>query len=191
MTNDLNGRIRAIGDIVGVHIWSMPTFLDERGRLFKASTSSSLSAIPIQFETYEHFLTESHFNVFRGMHFQGHPHSVSKIISIIQGAATDYLFDMRTDSATFRKLQVINLDEKVPSSIFIPAGVAHGYLALAEKTIISYRMNGPFCPNCDAGFSGELVADFLPISLKETIRSARDIVLKNFGEFHYESACGI
>ena len=184
-------EIRAIGDLVGVHVWSMPTHIDDRGRLFKASSNSDLAEIPIQFETYEHFLTESRPNVFRGMHFQGHPHSVSKIISIIQGAATDYLFDMRSDSATFRKLQVINLNEKVPLSIFIPAGVAHGYLALAEKTIISYRLNGPFCSKCDSGFDGELVANYLPIPLGETLRSTRDRALKPFGEFYYESDCRI
>lgn len=189
MSGNSNGEIRATGNLVGVHVWSMPTHVDDRGRLFKASSNSDLAEIPIYFETYEHFLTESRVNVFRGMHFQGHPHSVSKIISIIQGAATDYLFDMRSDSATFRKLQVINLDEKMPLSIFIPAGVAHGYLALAEKTIISYRMNGPFCSNCDGGFGGELVANYLPIPFAETIRSPRDSALKPLEEFLYESEC--
>jgi dTDP-4-dehydrorhamnose 3,5-epimerase len=191
VTGNSNDEIQTIGDIVGVHVWSMPTHIDERGRLFKASTNSDLAAIPIKFETYEHFLTESRINVFRGMHFQGDPHPVSKIISIIQGAVTDYLFDMRSNSATFKRLQVINLDEKEPLSIFIPAGVAHGYLALVEKTIISYRMNRPFCSNCDSGFGGELVADFLPVPLDETIRSARDNALKPFGEFHYESECSV
>lgn len=181
--------ITNIGNVDDVRVWSMPTHLDVRGRLFKAYSLSNVELLPIPFNTHEHFFTESHENVFRGMHFQGDPHPVSKIISIVQGSAIDFLFDMRQDSATFRNLQIVNLDEKNPSSIFIPTGVAHGYLATTEKTIISYRMDGAFCANCDGGFSGELLDNFLPIPFKNTIQSARDSVLVQFQDYNYFSKC--
>lgn len=178
-----------IGNVMGVGVWQMPTHPDVRGRLFKAYSSADTELFPIPFDTYEHFFTESKKNVFRGMHFQGSPHAVSKIISVVLGKAKDFLFDMREDSKTFGNLQIVELDESAPASIFIPAGVAHGYLALAEKTIISYRMDGPFCGKCDGGFSGELVASYLPILLSETIRSTRDIDLDVFEKHHYNSEC--
>ena len=168
----------------------MPTHPDMRGRLFKAYTAADPELFPIPFDTYEHFFTESRKNVFRGMHFQGNPHAVSKIISVVLGKAKDFLFDMREESETYGNLQIVDLDESTPTSIFIPAGVAHGYLALAEKTIISYRMDRPFCGNCDGGFSGELVAGYLPILLAETIRSVRDAELVAFENYHYKSECG-
>jgi dTDP-4-dehydrorhamnose 3,5-epimerase len=181
--------ITKIGDVDDVRVWSMPTHPDFRGRLFKASSSANIELFPIPFNTYEHFFTESHKNVFRGMHFQGDPHPVSKIISIVQGSAIDFLFDMREDSATYRNLQIVNLDEQNPSSIFIPAGVAHGYLATTEKTIISYRMNGAFCANCDGGFSGQLLDNFLPIPFEDTIQSPRDSFLFKFQDYTYFSKC--
>ena len=187
--NNTNPIITKIGNVDDVCVWSMPAYPDARGRLFKAYSSANIELFPIPFHTYEHFFTESHLNVFRGMHFQGNPHAVSKIISIVQGSAIDFLFDMRENSATFRNLQVINLDETSPSSIFIPTGVAHGYLATSEKTIISYRMNGPFCADCDGGFSGELFANSLPIPFAKTIRSARDVDLLNFDDYEYVSKC--
>ena len=189
MLNNTDPIITKIGNVDDVHVWSMPTYPDVRGRLFKAYSSASIELFPIPFDTYEHFFTESHLDVFRGMHFQGNPHSVSKIISIVQGSAIDFLFDMRENSATFRSLQVINLDATSPSSIYIPTGVAHGYLATSEKTIISYRMNGPFCANCDGGFSGELLANSLPIPFAKTIQSARDADLLNFDDCKYVSKC--
>ncbi len=167
----------------------MPIYNDNRGRLFKAYETTNSSTSSGSFVTHEHFFTESRKNVFRGMHFQGSPHSVSKIISIVEGAAIDFLFDMRRRSLTFRKLQIINLDEKEPASIYIPVGVAHGYLSVAEKTIISYKMDGPFCSKCDSGFNGELVSYLLPIPLTETIRSHRDTALLPFQEFQYSSIC--
>lgn len=178
-----------IGNVEGVHVWSMPNHPDLRGRLFKAYTAADTESFPTPFNTYEHFFTESKKNVFRGMHFQGNPHAVSKIVSLVHGKAIDFLFDMREDSKTFRNLQIVNLDEAEPASIFIPTGVAHGYLALAEKTIISYRMDGPFCGNCDGGFSGDLVADHLPILLSETIQSVRDAELIQFQKYTYTSEC--
>ena len=181
--------ISRIGNVEGVKTWKMPTHPDIRGRLFKAYTADNIELFPIAFDTYEHFFTESKKNVFRGMHFQGSPHAVSKIVSMVHGKATDFLFDMREDSETFGNLQIVNLDDAEPASIFIPTGVAHGYLALAEKTIISYRMDNPFCGKCDGGFSAELVADFLPIPVSETIRSVRDVELIKFQEYKYSSEC--
>ena len=178
-----------IGNVMGVHVWQMPTHPDLRGRLFKAYTAADNELFPIPFDTYEHFFTESKKNVFRGMHFQGDPHAVSKIISVVLGKAKDFLFDMREESETYGNLQIVDLDASTPVSIFIPTGVAHGYLALSEKTIISYRMDRPFCGNCDGGFSGGMVASHLPLLLSETIRSIRDAELIEFEEHQYRSEC--
>ncbi|MEI7781784.1 MAG: dTDP-4-dehydrorhamnose 3,5-epimerase family protein, partial [Planctomycetota bacterium] len=68
-------------------------------------------------------------------------------------------------------------------------GVAHGYIALEDKTIISYKMDGFFCANCDGGISGEIINDYLPIDFSETIRSEKDLNLQSFENFHYESSC--
>lgn len=189
MTIKNNPENPKIGKVDGVHVWQMPTHPDLRGRLFKAYTADDISIFPVPFNTYEHFFTESNKHVFRGMHFQGHPHPVSKIISIVQGKAIDFLFDMRENSQTYGYLQILQLDEDNPISIFIPAGVAHGYLALREKTILSYRMDGPFCGNCDDGFSGELVAEYLPIQFSTTIKSPRDATLIDYQNFRYLSGC--
>lgn len=189
MDSKLADHIPTRGVIKDVHVWGMPCHPDVRGRLFKAYTTADSEIFPTPFETFEHFFTESRENVFRGMHFQGEPHAVSKIISIVQGEALDFLLDIRKDSDTFGTLQIIELSGATPSSIFIPSGVAHGYLSLQEKTIISYRLDGPFCGSCDGGFSGEIVASYLPVSMSETIQSPRDLGLIDFSKFEYKSDC--
>ena len=189
MNSKLSDEIPALGVIQDVRVWKMPCHSDVRGRLFKAYTTSETEIFPTPFETFEHFFTESRKNVFRGMHFQGEPHAVSKIISIVQGAALDFLLDIRKGSTTYGMLQIVELSGATPSSIFIPCGVAHGYLALQEQTIISYRLDGPFCANCDGGFSGEIVSSYLPISISETIQSQRDLELMSLSKFEYKSVC--
>lgn len=177
------------GSIDGAFTWDLPSFYDVRGKLSKAYTAGDNGSIPVTFNLFEHFFTYSDKNVFRGLHFQGAPHEVSKIVSIVQGKATDFLLDMRRDSPTFGNLQIRDFDSENPISIYIPIGVAHGYIALEDKTIISYKLDGFFCANCDGGISGEIISEYLPIDFADTIRSEKDLKLGSFENFHYESSC--
>jgi dTDP-4-dehydrorhamnose 3,5-epimerase len=176
-------------EILGVKVWSNEVHSDIRGSLIKFYSSEDSVNFPIPFVTFEHFITKSSINTFRGFHLQDMPHPVSKVISIISGRALDILFDARSDSETFGKIQVILLDPSSPKSIFIPIGVAHGYLALENDTIISYRMSGAFCKNCDSGFQVTGIEDILGRPLNETIRSKRDVELPDFKTYQYSSSC--
>ena len=167
----------------------MPTFPDIRGALRKAYVRGISGSFQVDFDMQEHFFTISKKDVFRGMHFQGAPHEVAKVVSLVQGEAIDFLLDARKNSRTFGHVQIQQFTQEKPVSIYIPVGVAHGYLSLKDNTIISYKMDGFFCGNCDGGISGEIVADYLPIDFEKTIRSDRDKQLQNFNNFDYQSSC--
>jgi len=177
------------GPIEGAYIWQMPNFQDVRGSLKKAYVVGDSGSFPVPFQMFEHFFTYSKKNVFRGMHFQGDPHGVSKIVSIIQGSATDFLLDFRVNSETYGNLKIQEMNSDNPVSIYIPQGVAHGYISLENETIISYKFDGFFCANCDAGISGEVVNEYLPIDFSATIRSEKDMNLQGIDNFKYESSC--
>jgi dTDP-4-dehydrorhamnose 3,5-epimerase len=169
-----------LGTVNGVYTWPMPVFNDIRGRLFKAFVAETGGSFPVYFNTYEHFFTESRKNVFRGMHFQMEPHAVAKVISLVRGKALVFLLDTRESSPTYGIVQKESFSQLTPLSIYIPIGVALGYLILEDETIISYRMDGAFCGNCDAGIDPEVISEFLPIRLLDTIRSERDLALQSF-----------
>lgn len=178
-----------LGLVDGVQIWKMPIFPDLRGGLRKAYVGGISGSFSVNFAMQEHFFTISKKDVFRGMHFQGRPHEVAKIVSLVQGEAIDFLLDARVDSKTYGNLQIQQMNQMNPVSIFIPVGVAHGYLSLKDNTIFSYKMDGFFCGNCDGGISGEIVSDYLPIDFEKTIRSDRDKQLQKFDGFEYQSSC--
>lgn len=177
------------GPIEGAYIWQMPDFQDFRGSLKKTYIAGDAGSFPAPFKIIEHFFTYSKKYVFRGMHFQGNPHGVSKIVSIIQGSATDFLLDLRVNSETYGNLKIQEMNSDNPVSIYIPQGVAHGYISLENETIMSYKFDNFFCPNCDAGISGEIVNEYLPVDFSATIRSEKDINLQNVNDFKYESSC--
>jgi len=178
-----------LGLVDGVQIWEIPAFPDVRGGLFKAYVGGTSGSFTVNFAMQEHFFTVSKKDVFRGMHFQGSPHEVAKIVSLVQGEAIDFLLDARSESKTYGNVQIQQLNQVNPVSILIPTGVAHGYLSLKDSTIISYKMDGFFCGNCDGGISGEIVSDYLPIAFEKTIRSDRDKQLQEFNGFEYKSSC--
>ena len=76
-------------------------------------------------------------NVVRGLHLQT-KYSQEKYVSVLKGAIFDVVVDLRKKSNTFGKHFKSILSDKNAKSIFIPAGFAHGFLALEKENIIYY-----------------------------------------------------
>ena len=76
-------------------------------------------------------------NVIRGLHLQT-KYPQEKYVSVLKGAIIDVVVDLRKKSKTFGKHFKPLLSDKNARSIFIPAGFAHGFLALKKENIIYY-----------------------------------------------------
>ena len=163
------------GAVSGVHVWQHKVFEDTRGKLSKVYVSDSEEFGSTEFQTFEHFFTFSKMSVFRGMHLQSGIHSSAKIVSLVYGSATDYLLDLRAESSTFGKLQIEKMNDKIPQSIYVPKGVAHGFLSHSDNTIFSYRYEVAFCQKCDSGISPKLIEPHIGIALGNLILSDRDV----------------
>ena len=180
-----------IGSIEGVETWEMPVFKDNRGQLKKDFVAGIPKSFSVEFNIIENFFTISRKNVFRGLHFQSKPHQLSKIVSIVQGSAIDFLLDLRENSPTFLNVFVQPLGNGNELSILIPKGVAHGYLSLEENTIMSYKFDGAYCKNCDSGVNGEIIKQFIPLDFSDTIQSGKDINLPLAFERLAPSSCAL
>ena len=82
-------------------------------------------------------MSKSKKNVLRGMHIQT-KNPQEKVISVIKGEIFDVVIDCRKNSKTFGKYFKIILSENNCKSLIIPAGFAHGFLALKKENIIFY-----------------------------------------------------
>ena len=93
----------------------------------------------------------SDYGVFRGMHFQKGEYSQSKLIRVINGEVLDIIYDLRKSSSSFGKYLSINL---LPGNIlFVPKGVAHGFLSLKSNTILNYKCDNFYNPESESGFN--------------------------------------
>lgn len=166
-----------LGGVSGVKVWSHKVFEDSRGKLSKVYVLDSEELGNISFQTFEHFFTFSKLNVFRGMHLQSGIHPSAKIVSLVFGSATDFLLDLRSESPTFGYLQIEKLNNKTSKSVYIPTGIAHGYVSHSDNTIFSYRYEVAFCQQCDSGINARIIEPYIGSQLNNLVISDRDLAM--------------
>ena len=82
-------------------------------------------------------LSKSKKNVVRGLHLQK-KFQQEKFVSVIKGKIFDVVVDLRKNSKTFGKHFSIILSSKNSTSLFIPAGFAHGFCSLEKENLVFY-----------------------------------------------------
>ena len=80
----------------------------------------------------------------RGMHYQAPPHGEVKLVRCTRGAIYDVIVDLRPDSGTRLAWAACELNAENRSAFYIPRGVAHGFLTLADDCEVAYQMSDFF-----------------------------------------------
>lgn len=80
----------------------------------------------------------------RGMHFQAPPHEEIKLIRCTRGAIYDVIVDLRRDSPTFRRWFGTELTAENRRMLYVPKGLAHGFLTLRPDSEVQYQMSQPY-----------------------------------------------
>ncbi len=83
-------------------------------------------------------LSYSKKNTLRGLHLQK-VKPQAKLITVAHGKILDVVVDLRKKSKTYGKHFSIKISQDSNFSLFIPEGLAHGFLCLSKKCIIYYK----------------------------------------------------
>jgi dTDP-4-dehydrorhamnose 3,5-epimerase len=144
--------IEAIQDVLdGVKLVTLKEFRDGRGRFVKSFHDTLLREAGIAFELKEEFYSTSHKNVLRGMHFQAPPHDHTKLVMCLSGEVIDVVLDLRKSSAFFGKSAGFRLSSTKAQFLYIPKGFAHGFLSLADHSMLIYKTDAVYTPEFDRG----------------------------------------
>ena len=76
-------------------------------------------------------------NVLRALHIQK-KFQQDKFVTVIKGKIFDVALDLRKRSKTYGKYYSIILSDKNSTSLFVPAGFAHGFCGLGKENLILY-----------------------------------------------------
>ena len=136
--------------IEGVLILEPKVFGDERGFFFESFNQRGFNEAvghPVDFVQDNH--SRSAKGVLRGLHFQRAPHAQGKLVRVTQGSVFDVAVDIRRDSATFGRWVGMELSAQNHRQLWIPPGLAHGFLVTSDSTDFLYKTTDYYRPEAE------------------------------------------
>jgi dTDP-4-dehydrorhamnose 3,5-epimerase len=124
--------------------WFMETFNEPR--FHQALNALGLHA-PRPFVQDNHSCSRR--GVLRGLHFQNRPHAQGKLVRVVRGAAWDVAVDIRPGSPTRGQWVGVELTAENNRQLWIPEGLAHGFLALEDDTHFLYKTTDVYAKDCE------------------------------------------
>ena len=133
--------------ISGAHIIEPEIFKDDRGfflETFNLDRYKALVSINIPFVQDNH--SRSGRATLRGIHFQKMKPQ-GKLVRVVNGNVFDVIVDIRENSPTLGHWEGIYLTGENKKQIWIPPGLAHGFVVLSEIADFEYKCTDYYDPD--------------------------------------------
>lgn len=121
-------------------------FGDSRGFFFESFNHRAFqeaAGLDISFVQDNH--SRSAQGVLRGLHYQLHQPQ-GKLVRVVRGAVFDVAVDIRQGSPTFGQWTGTELSEDNHRQLWIPPGLAHGFLVLSNSADFLYKTTDYYAP---------------------------------------------
>jgi len=124
----------------------------------------------------------------RGLHYQVNPHAQGKLVRVMSGAIFDVAVDLRKDSPTFGKWVGRSLSEDNGIALWIPAGFAHGFLALENQTRVMYKCDGAWAPESERSllYNDETLGVEWPIDVSKVNEKDADAPTLENADYNFQ-----
>lgn len=156
----------------GVDLVELCRHDDGRGWFLKLFEADAITAAGGDANVAEVFISTSRRGVVRGLHFQAPPKDHAKTVVCLAGRVVDVVVDLRRRSPTEGQVAKFHLDGDAPARLHVPAGLAHGFQALVEATVMAYVTSTGHAPEHDQGIRWDSVGADWPLA--PTAISERD-----------------
>ena len=138
-------------DIEGLLVVEPDIFRDDRGYFLESYNSDRYREAGIPDVFVQDNVSVSKKGVIRGLHYQTPPFAQGKLVSVPRGRVLDVVVDFRTGSPTFGRYVAVELSAENHRQFWIPAGFAHGFIALEDDTIFTYKVTNVYDKESDRG----------------------------------------
>ena len=136
-------------EIPGVLLLEPRVFTDDRGAFFESFNAAAFAAAvgrPVSFVQDNQSTSRRH--VLRGLHYQ-EPKPQGKLIRTLVGAIFDVAADIRPGSPSFGRWVGIELSAENRRQLWVPKGLAHGFLVLSESAEVLYKTTDFYATGCE------------------------------------------
>ena len=152
-------------------------FGDDRGFFFESFNQlafNQATGLDLQFVQDNH--SKSAKNVLRGLHYQLPPKAQGKLVRVVAGEVFDVAVDIRKDSPTFGQWVGKLLSAENKLQMWVPAGLAHGFLVLSDSAEFLYKTTDYYAPAYERSIAWNdpaLAIDW-PLLAGQAMLSAKD-----------------
>ena len=136
-------------EIPGVLLLEPRVFTDDRGAFFESFNAAAFAAAvgrPVSFVQDNQSTSRRH--VLRGLHYQ-EPRPQGKLVRVVAGAIYDVAADIRPGSPSFGRWVGSELSAENRRQLWVPEGLAHGFLVLSESAEVLYKTTDFYAPGCE------------------------------------------
>jgi epimerase EvaD len=113
--------------------------------------------------------------VVRGVHYALTPPGTAQYVYCPQGRALDFVVDLRVGSPSFGRWESTILEPVTSRAVYLPVGVGHLFIALADDTVMSYLMSQEYVAAHELAILPTDPQLGLPLPVDATV-SERDLV---------------
>jgi dTDP-4-dehydrorhamnose 3,5-epimerase len=133
----------AIPDVL---ILEPKVFGDPRGFFFESFNQQSFTkatGVDVQFVQDNH--SRSAKGVLRGLHYQIRQPQ-GKLVRVVRGSVFDVAVDVRRSSPNFGRWVGVELSEENHRQMWVPPGLAHGFVVTSESADFLYKTTDYYAP---------------------------------------------
>ena len=162
---------------------------DRRGYFARCFCRAELEALGLRLGIEQANLSFSErVGTLRGLHHQLGPSAETKILTCLQGAAHDVVLDLRPASPAYGRHAAVELSPANGRVVVVPEGCAHGFLTLADATLVHYLVTAAYDPVRERGVRWDDPAFAISWPFPPTVISPRDAAHADFDPGHHLAA---
>lgn len=172
--------------IADVKIIEPNVYGDDRGffvETFSEARYRELVGVEQSFVQDNH--SRSKKGVLRGLHFQS-KNPQGKLVRTVSGEILDVAVDIRPNSPTFKQWIAVILSESNKRQLWIPAGLAHGFLVLSDSADFVYKCTEYYDPKNEHCLLWNDTDISIEWGITDPVLSEKDKQGKSLNELVYE-----
>lgn len=138
------------GGLEGMLVIEPTAHVDDRGFFLETYSARSFDQMlgrEMRFVQDSH--SRSSRGVLRGLHYQTPPRAQGKLARVARGEVFDVAVDLRRHSPTFGRWAGVTLSEDNRRMVWLPPGLAHGFLVISETADFLYKSTDYYAPEAE------------------------------------------
>lgn len=149
---------------------------DDRGFFSEVWSERTFNEAGIELSFVQDNHSRSARGVLRGLHYQLEPVAQAKLVRVSRGSVFDVAVDIRRSSPSFGQWTAVTLSADGWNQLLVPAGFAHGFLALEDGSEVQYKVTAPYRADHDRGIRPDdpAIGIIWPLPRDQWLLSAKD-----------------